>query len=80
MDLSFADKDGVPATQLARTIGEQGPMPIVVLAGKAEAAAPSGDSQADFTGAVVKPYSPRDLHAALQSALSGAPPTAADHR
>jgi CheY-like chemotaxis protein len=79
MDLSIPDMDGTVAAQLIRALGVRGTMPIVALTGNRADIANPRSHAANFVGAVVKPYSPRDLHAALQAALARQPAPVAIH-
>jgi CheY-like chemotaxis protein len=73
LDLSMPDMDGIVAVQLIRAMGARGSAPIVVLTGDRAEMATNRARAAGFSGAVVKPYSPRELYAAMQSALARAP-------
>lgn len=69
IDLSMADMDGIVAVQLIRALGARGTLPVVALTNdKADIAAPRARA-AGFAGAVAKPYSPRELYAAMRHAL-----------
>jgi CheY-like chemotaxis protein len=73
IDLHMPDMDGIVTATLIRALGERGTMPIVPLAiARSEVAGPRGRA-AGFAGAVLKPYSPRELHAAMQAALARKP-------
>lgn len=79
IDLSVPDMDGIVAVQLIRALGARGALPVVALArDRAEIAGPRARA-AGFTGAVVKPYSPRELYGALLAALAKAPAAVAGH-
>ena len=67
MDLMIADMDGFVAVQLIRALGARGAMPIVALVD--DRAAMTRVRTAGFAGTVVKPYSPRELYAAMHAAL-----------
>ena len=69
IDLSVADMDGIVAVQLIRALGARGTLPVVALANDRSDVATARARAAGCTGAVVKPYSPREFHAAMQSAL-----------
>ncbi len=72
IDLSVPDMDGLVAVQLIRALGARGTLPIVALTNdRADMAAPRARA-AGFAGALVKPYSPRELYAALHVALDRA--------
>jgi CheY-like chemotaxis protein len=69
IDLALADMDGNVAAQLIRTLGRRGAMPILALAANpGDTATPRGRA-AGFAATVLKPYSPRELYGAMQSAL-----------
>ncbi len=72
IDLSVADMDGIVAVQLIRAMGARGALPVVALAGDRSEVANNRARAAGFSGAVVKPYSPRELYAAMQAALGKA--------
>lgn len=73
IDLQMPDMDGIVAATLIRALGSRGAMPIVPFAiSRNEIAGPRGRA-AGFAGAVLKPYSPRELHAAMLSALTRKP-------
>ena len=75
--LSVPDMDGIVAVQLIRALGARGRLPVLALTNdRAEIATPRARA-AGFAGAVVKPYSPRELFAAMESALSRVPLSAA---
>jgi CheY-like chemotaxis protein len=73
MDLAVPDMDGIVAVELIRTLGAQGRLPVIALADDRTAVASPRARAAGFAGTVVKPYSPRELFCALQSALGRAP-------
>jgi CheY-like chemotaxis protein len=70
IDLTLPDMDAFVAAQLIRALGARGEMPIVALVGEQAALANARGRAAGFAASLQKPYSPRELHAALQSALS----------
>lgn len=72
IDLSVADMDGIVAVQLIRAMGVRGGLPVVALAGDRSEVANNRARAAGFSAAVVKPYSPRELYAAMQAALARA--------
>ncbi len=72
IDLSVADMDGIVAVQLIRAMGARGTLPVIALAAARADIAGTRARAAGFSGAVVKPYSPRELYAAMQSALDKA--------
>jgi two-component system chemotaxis response regulator CheY len=69
IDLSVADMDGIVAVQLIRAMGARGNLPVVALAETRADIASNRARAAGFSGAIVKPYSPRELFAAMQAAL-----------
>jgi CheY-like chemotaxis protein len=73
LDLSMPDMDGIVAVQLIRAMGARGSAPIVVLTGDRAEMATNRARAAGFSGAVMKPYSPRELYAAMQAALARTP-------
>lgn len=76
MDLAIPDMDAVVAAQLIHALASRGALPIVALAGaKTDIASRRG--AVGFCGAVVKPYSPRELYGAMLAALAQVPVPAA---
>jgi two-component system response regulator BaeR len=69
LDLSMTDMDAIAVAQLIRTLGTRGAMPIVALAEKASDLSEARARVGGFAETVVKPYSPRELYGAMQSAL-----------
>jgi CheY-like chemotaxis protein len=69
IDLSVADMDGIVAVQLIRALGSRGTLPIIALTGNPMDIASSRTRIAGFSSILVKPYSPRELFAAMQAAL-----------
>ncbi len=75
LDLAIPDMDGIVAAELIRTLGGRSTMPIIAITDdRARLAAPRARA-AGFSGAVVKPYSPRELYAAIETALARAAAT-----
>jgi CheY-like chemotaxis protein len=72
MDLMVADMDGFVAVQLIRALGARGAMPIVALVDDQAATTTTRARAAGFAGTVLKPYSPRELYAAMHAALGAA--------
>ena len=70
IDLSVADMDGIVAVQLIRALGTRGALPVVALTNDRAAISGTRARAAGFTGSVVKPYSPRELFSAMQTALA----------
>lgn len=71
VDLSVPDMDGIVAVQLIRALGARGDLPIVALAESRTDVTSARARSAEFAASVVKPYSPRELHAAMSHALAG---------
>jgi CheY-like chemotaxis protein len=61
--------DGIVAVQLIRALGSRGTLPIIALTGNPMDIASSRTRIAGFSSILVKPYSPRELFAAMQAAL-----------
>ncbi len=70
IDLSVPDMDGIVAVQLIRALGARGALPVVALTADRAEIASNRARAAGFSSAVVKPYSPRELFIAMQSALT----------
>lgn len=70
LDLSVPDMDGIVAVQLIRALGARGNLPVIALAGDRSETASTRARAAGFAGTVVKPYSPRELYAAMMAALA----------
>lgn len=70
IDLSVPDMDGIVAVQLIRALGTRGALPVVALASDRYEIANARARAAGFSGMVVKPYSPRELYGAMQTALA----------
>ena len=70
IDLSVADMDGIVAVQLIRALGARGALPVVALTNDRAEISRTRARAAGFTGSVVKPYSPRELYSAMQTALA----------
>ncbi len=77
LDLAVPDMDGIVAAQLFRTLGARGTLPIVAVTDDRDRLTTQHARAAGFSGAVVKPYSPRELHAAMETALARASAAAA---
>jgi CheY-like chemotaxis protein len=73
IDLSISDMDGIVVALLMRAMGRRGAMPILPLASSREEVIAPRSRAAGFSGAVMKPYSPRELYAAMERALARAP-------
>ena len=70
LDLSLPDMDGIVAAQLIRSLGARGTLPILAVTDdRGRLAAPRARA-AGLSGAVIKPYSPRELHAAMETAFA----------
>jgi CheY-like chemotaxis protein len=72
MDMMIADMDGFVAVQLIRALGARGALPIVALVDDGAATTTTRARTAGFAGTVLKPYSPRELYAAMHTALDAA--------
>jgi CheY-like chemotaxis protein len=70
LDMSMPDMDGIVAVQLIRAMGARGDIPIVALTGDRAETATHRARAVGFAASVVKPYSPRELYFAMQSALT----------
>ena len=73
IDLAIPDMDGIVAALLIRAMGRSGTMPIVPLACRREEIFQPRSRAAGFSGGVLKPYSPRELYAAMEQALARTP-------
>ena len=80
MDLLVPDMDGFVAVQLIRALGARGALPILALADDRAALTTARARAAGFAGTVIKPYSPRELYAAMHAALAGAAASAVTGR
>jgi CheY-like chemotaxis protein len=69
LDLLLPDMDGIVAAQLIRTLGADA-IPIVAVTDDQDRMAAPRARAARFNGTVVKPYSPRELYAAMEAALA----------
>jgi two-component system, sensor histidine kinase LadS len=76
IDLAMPDMDGIVAALLIRAMGKCGAMPIVALAARRADIFQPRSRAAGFSGSVLKPYSPRELYIAMESALARAPASA----
>ncbi len=72
LDPAIPDMDGIVAAQLIRSLDGRGALPIIALTDDREGLAAPRARAAGFAGAVVKPYSPRELYAAMEMALARA--------
>jgi CheY-like chemotaxis protein len=72
LDLDLPDMDGVVAAQLIRTLGARSTLPIIAVTDDPDRLEAPRARAAGFTGAVVKPYSPRELHATMEAAFARA--------
>jgi CheY-like chemotaxis protein len=70
IDLSVTDMDGIVAVQLIRALGSRGALPVVAIVGDKTEVSSNRARAAGFAGAIVKPYSPRELFEALSSAMA----------
>ena len=72
LDLSVSDMDAIVAVQLIRALGQRGTMPVVALTDDPTRLAAPHARAAGFAGSVLKPYSPRELYAAMGGAFARA--------
>ncbi len=72
LDLSIPDMDGIVAAQLFRTLGTDRTLPILAVTDDRKRLSAPRAVAAGFAGAVIKPYSPRELHAAMETAFARA--------
>ena len=70
IDLPVPDMDGIDAVQLIRALGNRGELPVMALVGDDARIDTPRARAAGFCATVKKPYSPRELYGALQTALS----------
>ncbi len=73
IDLAIPDMDGIVAALLIRAMGKPGAMPIVPIACRRDEVFQARSRAAGFSGAVMKPYSLRELYCAMESALARVP-------
>ena len=76
IDLSIPDMDGIVVALLMRAMGSRGAMPILPLASSRDEVIAPRSRAAGFSGALMKPFSPRELYAAMETALARAPAAA----
>ena len=69
--LDLAIPDGILVAQLIRTLGGGRPLPMIALSSSRADVTVPGARAAGFSGAVIKPYSPRELYGAMHTALLG---------
>lgn len=69
LDMGIADREGIVVAQLIRTLGERGTMPILGLV----AGARFPGKAVGVSAILRKPYSPRELYAAMRDALARVP-------
>ena len=72
LDLALPDMDGIVAAQLIRTLGARASLPILAVTDDKSRLTTPRARAAGFSGSVLKPYSPRELHAAMQTAFARA--------
>ena len=70
IDLSLPDMDGIVAVQLIRALGARGALPVVALTDDRVVLTAPRARAAGFAGSVNKPYSPRELYLAMETALA----------
>lgn len=76
MDLAVADTGSLVTAEIVRAICQRSALPVVALAASRGEMAASNNGVGGFVGSVLKPYSPRELYTAIQSALTLAAPHA----
>jgi len=69
MDLAACDTEGMVAVQMIRALGRRRNLPVVALTSDADTLGAAFAGATGFAAAVVKPYSPRELYAAMRAAL-----------
>ena len=69
IDLGITDMDPYVAAQLVRMLDKANVMPIIAIADAETVTDAVGARGACFNHAVAKPYSPRELYAAFETAL-----------
>lgn len=69
IDFGISDMDPIVAAQLIRTLGLRGAMPLVAM-GSGPVDPADSRARALFAATVAKPYSPRELYAALDKSLA----------
>jgi len=69
VDLALRAMDGIAVAELIRAVGGPREIPIVALADRRSDLAGRGRA-AGFASTVMKPFSPRELYAALRAALA----------
>ncbi len=79
LDFALDDMDPMVAAQLIRALGTRGAMPIIALAATESAASGARGHAVGFARTVTKPYSPRELYAALDYSLGRVAEGAASH-
>lgn len=72
IDLSVSDMEGIVVVQLIRALGNRGSLPVVAMAADKTQVSSNRGRRAGFSGAIVTPYSPRELFVAMESALARA--------
>lgn len=78
IDLAIPDMDGVVAALLIREIGGHRDLPIVPVTSPRDDLNSARSRAVGFSGAVMKPYSPRQLYAVIDAALTHMPAALAD--
>jgi len=79
LDFALDDMDPLVAAQLIRALGPRGAMPIVALTSTAAVTSGPRGIAVGFARTLTKPYSPRELYAALDSSLGRVAEGAASH-
>ena len=76
LDLNIPDMDGIVAAQLIRALGARATLPILPITDDRSRLSAPRARAVGFSGAVIKPYSPRELYAAMEAAFGRHPATA----
>jgi CheY-like chemotaxis protein len=72
MDFGLRDMDPIVAAQLIRALGPRGAIPIVAIASNPALTTTPRGRAVGFARTLRKPYSPRDLHGAVEACLARA--------
>lgn len=75
LDMGLSDREGMVVAQLIRTLGERGAMPILGLVSGPRLPGRA----AGFSGALKKPFSPRELYALMRAIIGRMREAAVSH-